>query len=291
MVMSNFGNIGIVLVTFVFVCAATGNEESLETYVHARPGGISGSDPTEMRQHHPPSMLCMDIKPQHSVDIKQIIGIWHGNEIIMHTQDIPGVYRYDSCITFYLSDVTEQLRDYYQPNYRKVEGLHSSSEVHREGMGVGAGTTHRHTNTRYLRLIWNENDDNIEYNFNYTMNHPGLWTNVGEQRGSMVARNKYNQFSGTVQVVKAVGDHLVLTFCSSDIHHSIYTVVLSREEQGLGQDVIRSIRGLLSRRGLYTESIRQVCVKSSAMALSRSPLLVISSVLLLVLICISRKVQ
>ncbi|XP_075162361.1 uncharacterized protein LOC142235026 isoform X2 [Haematobia irritans] len=209
----------------------------------------------------------------------------------MHTQDIPGVYRYNSCITFYLNDVTDQMRDYYQPTHRRVDGIRtasvsSSSEGHHD-----AGVGYRHTNTRYLRLIWSENDDNIEYNFNYTMNHPGYWTNLGEQRGSLVARNKYNQFSGSVQVVKAVGDHLVLTFCSSDIHHSIYTVVLSREPQGLGQNVIRSIRNLLSRRGLYTESIRQVCVPSSSPALSRQPssMLVLTSVVLLVLICISGK--
>uniref|UniRef100_T1P8D8 Uncharacterized protein n=1 Tax=Musca domestica TaxID=7370 RepID=T1P8D8_MUSDO len=247
-------------------------------------------------------MLCMNLKPQHSVDIKQITGEWHGNEIIMHTQDVPGVYRYDSCVTFYLNDVTDQMRDYYQPSYRRTEGIHSSSassssslEGHRDR--TASLMAHRHSNTRYLRLIWSEKDDNIEYNFNYTMNHPGLWTNVGEQRGSMVALNKYNQFTGTVQVVKAVSDHLVLTFCSSDLHHSIYTVVLSREPQGLSQDVIRSIRNLLSRRGLYTESIRQVCVKSSAAAASvlnkssSTTSLLAMSVFLLVLICISRKLQ
>ncbi|XP_061402941.1 uncharacterized protein LOC133338852 [Musca vetustissima] len=281
--------IGISLALTSIVVCVHANEDSYETYVPPRPG----SDTTEIRQHHPPSMLCMNIKPQHSVDIKQITGEWHGNEIIMHTQDVPGVYRYDSCVTFYLNDVTEQMREYYQPSYRRSESFHSSPsmEGHRD---ASPSMGHRHSNTRYLRLIWSEKDDNIEYNFNYTMNHPGLWTNIGEQRGSMVALNKYNQFTGTVQVVKAVSDHLVLTFCSSDLHHSIYTVVLSREPQGLGQDVIRSIRNLLSRRGLYTESIRQVCVKSSAAALNKSSSttsLLVMSVFLLVLICISRKLQ
>lgn len=27
---------------------------------------------SEQQQHHPPSMLCQNIKPQHSVDIKQV---------------------------------------------------------------------------------------------------------------------------------------------------------------------------------------------------------------------------
>ncbi|XP_073843816.1 uncharacterized protein [Musca autumnalis] len=298
MLMAYSRMIGVSLAFIWCIVCVHANEDSYETYVPPRPGVHGGSDTTEIRQHHPPSMLCMNIKPQHSVDIKQITGEWHGNEIIMHTQDIPGVYRYDSCVTFYLNDVTDQMRDYYQPSRRRTESIHSSAsssssslEGHRD---MGASTmAHHYSNTRYLRLIWSEKDDNIEYNFNYTMNHPGLWTNVGEQRGSMVALNKYNQFTGTVQVVKAVSDHLVLTFCSSDIHHSIYTVVLSREPQRLNHNVIRSIRNLLSRRGLYTESIREVCVKNSASALNKSSSstaasLLGMSIVLLVLICISR---
>ncbi|XP_037817738.1 uncharacterized protein LOC119607727 [Lucilia sericata] len=271
----------VILILFAYHANA---DSIYETYVPSRNGG----DSTETRQHHPPSMLCLNIKPQHSVDIKQITGNWYGNEIIMHTQDIPGVYRYDSCVMINLNDVTDQMRDYYQPtSYRRVDTMATAStSSNGQQYDVTANSRHSHLSTRYLRLIWSEKDDNIEYNFNYTMNHPGLWTNVGEQRGSMVALNKYSQFTGTVQVVKAVSDHLVLTFCSSDLHHSIYTIVLSREPQGLSQDIIRSIRNLLSRRGLYTESIRQVCMKSSAFT-QRSSLS--TALLLLVLICILRK--
>ncbi|XP_065360000.1 uncharacterized protein LOC135953900 [Calliphora vicina] len=284
---------GLTAVILILVTSHVNGDSIYETYVPSRSGG----DTTDIRQHHPPSMLCLNIKPQHSVDIKQITGNWYGNEIIMHTQDIPGVYRYDSCVMINLNDVTDQMRDYYQPtSYRRVDTMaaastSSSSSSSSQSNGqqqydVTANSRHSHLNTRYLRLIWSEKDDNIEYNFNYTMNHPGLWTNVGEQRGSMVALNKYSQFTGTVQVVKAVSDHLVLTFCSSDLHHSIYTIVLSREPQGLSQDIIRSIRNLLSRRGLYTESIRQVCMKSSAFT-QRSSLS--TALLLLVSICILRK--
>lgn len=103
------------------------------------------------------------------------------------------------------------------------------------GHGGNGGTSN--SNTRYIRLIWSEGDDNIEYNFNYTVNRPGLWSNMGEQRGSMVALNQYVQFEGRVQVVKAVYDHLVLTFCSDDLHHSIYTIILSRTLDALNGDV------------------------------------------------------
>lgn len=77
----------------------------------------------------------------------------------------------------------------------------------------------------------------MEYNFRYTTDRPGLWRNIGEQHGSLVALNKYNQFQGWVQVVKAVGDHLILTFCASDEQHSIFTIILGRDVQGLPMEV------------------------------------------------------
>lgn len=98
-------------------------------------------------------------------------------------------------------------------------------------------TNNERNSARYLRLIWSESDKNLEYMFNYTERSPGLWTNIGEQRGSLVALNSYNQFTGTVQVVKAVNDHLVLTFCGNDMSSSIYTLVLSRTEKGLSIEV------------------------------------------------------
>lgn len=51
--------------------------------------------------------------------------------------------------------------------------------------------------------------------------------------------------------------------------------------------IIRSIRNLLSRRGLYTESIRQVCMKSSAFTPTLS--VVMMATLLLTLMCIAGK--
>lgn len=90
---------------------------------------------------------------------------------------------------------------------------------------------------RYLRLVWSERDNNLEYTFNYTTNAPGLWSNVGDQRGSLARLNQYSQFTGSVQVVKAVNDHLVLTFCGNDVKSSIYTLVLTRNRLGLSADV------------------------------------------------------
>lgn len=56
-----------VFVLFLITSCVCG-DSIYESYVPSRSNG----DPTDNRQHHPPSMLCMNIKPQHSVDIKQV---------------------------------------------------------------------------------------------------------------------------------------------------------------------------------------------------------------------------
>lgn len=216
------------------------------------------------RNFHTNSLLCMDIKPQHSVDIGQITGMWYGNEIIIHTQDIPGIYEYDSCVIIHLNDITEQMRNHYN-NHQYTQQYNQRRTLNEQQQQHIHDANNERNSARYLRLIWSESDNNLEYMFNYTERSPGLWINIGEQRGSLVALNSYKQFTGTVQVVKAVSDHLVLTFCGNDMTGSIYTLVLSRTEKGLSIEELRSIRSLLSRRGLYTETIRKVC-SSAAMS-------------------------
>ncbi|KAH8395217.1 hypothetical protein KR222_002787 [Zaprionus bogoriensis] len=219
------------------------------------------------------AMRCVNVNPQHSVDLEQIMGLWYGSEIIVHSPDLPGVYEYDSCVIIHLTDVTQQVlesRRYnnnygyrgqgphqYQNNYRRSSTtppyLDEGDELARQQQLL------QQQRLRYLRLVWSERDNNVEYTFNYTTDAPGQWSNVGDQRGSLVALNTYTQFSGTVQVVKAVNDHLVLTFCGNDVKSNIYTVVLTRNRLGLSSDELRSIHSLLSRRGLYSENIRKVC--------------------------------
>ncbi|XP_039965925.1 uncharacterized protein LOC120778233 [Bactrocera tryoni] len=216
------------------------------------------------RNFYTNSLLCMDIKPQHSVDIGQITGMWYGSEIIIHTQDIPGIYEYDSCVIIHLNDITEQMLNHYNnQQYTQQYNQRRTQNGQQQQQHIQNANNERNS-ARYLRLIWSESEKNLEYMFNYTERSPGLWTNIGEQRGSLVALNSYNQFTGTVQVVKAVNDHLVLTFCGNDLSSSIYTLVLSRTEKGLSIEELRSIRNLLSRRGLHTETIRKVCSSAAS---------------------------
>ncbi|EDW68609.2 uncharacterized protein [Drosophila virilis] len=235
-------------------------------------GSVDGATSTERINA---AMRCVNVNPQHSVDLQQIMGLWYGSEIIMHSQDFPGVYEYDSCVIIHLTDVTQQMHNsklYNDNNNNNYRNYNNRNQNQNQNNYRHISTTSQYADNDeyvrqpanahragYLRLVWSERDNNLEYMFNYTTDAPGHWSNIGDQRGSLVTRNTYTQFTGTVQVVKAVNDHLVLTFCGNDIKSSIYTVVLTRNRLGLSNDELRSIRNMLSRRGLYTETIRKVC--------------------------------
>lgn len=47
----------------------------------------------------------------------------------------------------------------------------------------------------------------------------------------------YTQFTGTVQVMKAVGNHLVLTFCQTIPTQELFSVILSRKPNTLNHEV------------------------------------------------------
>lgn len=85
----------------------------------------------------------------------------------------------------------------------------------------------------------------------------------------------YQQFAGTVQVMKAVQTHMVLTFCSPNQSH--YTIVLARQNL-LSITDIRGVRNLLTRRGLPQIGIRETC-KDAAPLTGPTLLLVLLSAL------------
>lgn len=55
--------------------------------------------------------------------------------------------------------------------------------------------------------------------------------------GSLVGQMKYAQFTGTVQVMKAVGSHMVLTFCENLPGSQLFSIILSRKPDMLSMDV------------------------------------------------------
>lgn len=210
------------------------------------------------------SMFCKNVRSQHSLNIKEILGEWYGSEIIAHTESSPGTYYYDTCVLIRLTDITQQMAaTTTERSYKK------SPHVRQEPPN------------RFLHLLWDERKKNlnVEYTLNYTEANPGLWFSVGDQSGSMLDL-QYQQFRGTIQVIKAVHDHIVLTFCDFNVNSGFFTVVLTRQPQGLGEDVLRSIRGLLARRGLATDAIRKVCTSSASSIISSMTLAIVLSFIL-----------
>lgn len=208
-------------------------------------------------------LFCKNVRSQHSLNIQEILGEWYGSEIITHTEKSPGTYYYDTCAVIHLTDITQEMSQITtQMTYKKSSHLR-----------------HEPPN-QYLRLSWDEKNKNLEYTLNYSEENPGLWMSVGDQSGSMLDL-QYQQFRGTIQVTKAVHDHIVLTFCDFDATNStFFTIVLTRRRQGLGEDSLKSIRGLLSRRGLATDSIRKVCTSSASSIISSFILTIVLSLIL-----------
>lgn len=78
--------------------------------------------------------------------------------------------------------------------------------------------------------------------------------------------SKYKQFSGTIQVLKAVNDHLVLNFCQEGISGKsaqLYSVLFSREPGVMERWELDSVHSMLQNKKLSIASRRMVCGNSA----------------------------
>ncbi|XP_046988793.1 uncharacterized protein LOC124594461 [Schistocerca americana] len=134
---------------------------------------------------------------------------------------------------------------------------------------------HRQNSTgSWLTLKWTEGRDVVVYNLNVTdmRRALGRWQSVGKQEGSMTRRENYQHFDGVVLVLKAVEDHMVLTFCDRNPERSPYTLVLSRAQRMPGDD-IDSINNMIRFRELYMGLVKSTCPGAAA-AVTHSPALI-----------------
>ncbi|XP_053659011.1 uncharacterized protein LOC128708078 [Anopheles marshallii] len=232
-----------------------------------------------------PSQHCTDFNPQHGLDIEQIMGIWYGNEVITHDSREEGEVVYRTCVVIHLADVTNATTSIYDqpPQVYSGRSNPAGTNYDRFGTSYGYGSNggrsggssyeqnqqnrrqqgHQYQQQeprtmRNLRLIWDESEHTLEYTLRYNTSKPGFWIAASPQSGSMI-QLQYVQFTGTVQVLKAINNQLVLNFCQSLPGGQLFTIVLSRLPMGLGPEDIQSIRNLLRRRGLSTTSVRKVC--------------------------------
>ncbi|XP_050548949.1 uncharacterized protein LOC126910430 [Daktulosphaira vitifoliae] len=130
---------------------------------------------------------------------------------------------------------------------------------------------------RDLRMLWYEPLITVEYTFKIQeRNSPGHWVSTGAQNVTLKESAKYNHFAGFVYVRKAVGDHMVLTFCSPNTE--LYSVVLSREKWLPNSD-LRSITNNMNKNKLLVTQTKRACRNSSSMIHSTIWLLAIFSLI------------
>lgn len=228
---------------------------------------------------------CTDLNPQTGLDIEQIMGLWYGSEVITHIGSEEGESVYDTCVVIHLSDITnstsssESTQRDNGPEVRfgtsyGYPGDRSQSRHDTDGNRRYQAQQHQQqhqyqynyrqqTSFRYLRLIWDEKDHTLEYTLRFNSSRPGFWISSAPQSGTMI-QLPYVQFTGTVQVLKAINNQLVLTFCQSVPGGQLFSVVLTRQPMGLSPEENQSIRNFLRRKHLSTTSMRKVCFSAAS---------------------------
>ncbi|KAG4072092.1 hypothetical protein HA402_015591 [Bradysia odoriphaga] len=215
------------------------------------------------------AQFCADLNPQNHLDITQITGMWYGSEVIQHQSSYEGDKLVDTCVTIHIKETTHEQVTTRSPTYDSFDAPYYNAERSRP----------RPNQYNYVRLIWEERGTVLEYSLRYNTTRRGFW--ISSPPLADAERNTpYTQFTGTLQVMKAVGTHLVLTFCQTVPSGQLFSIVVSRRPNTLTHEDIQSVRNLLRRRGLSTTSIRRVCSTGSAPAITFSSILLLGLVFL-----------
>ncbi|KAG5680025.1 hypothetical protein PVAND_009558 [Polypedilum vanderplanki] len=184
---------------------------------------------------------CPEYNPQNELDIELISGLWFGAEIITHYYEGRGQSQsFDSCIIIQIEEIVED----YNYDYDERSLFYSRR------------TDFSPLRYRFLKVQLNEGDKSAEYTLKFNGTKRGMWIGTEPPRGSVLKKHlHHSHFSGTIQVMKAVANQLVLTFCERS---ELFTVILTRTKN-IAVDDIESIHNLLQRRGLNLQSVRELC--------------------------------
>lgn len=99
--------------------------------------------------------------------------------------------------------------------------------------------------------------------------------------GSMAEDPNYDQFYGQVNVLKAVGDHFVITFCPQDYSGNRrpkipYSMVLSKDLD-MSPVEIDSVNKMFKNRGLHVGLVKRMCTNGASSSLVSLVLLVVAA--------------
>ncbi|XP_050673391.1 uncharacterized protein LOC126971237 isoform X2 [Leptidea sinapis] len=192
---------------------------------------------------------CVNRTPQNGIWIESLTGMWYGVEFIQHLAGDSRVDYARSCIVIHISE----------PNDRPST---ENQLYHVQAISAKFRQEYRH-----LRLLWDEAGQTIEYALYFRNDSAGYWQAFDVQNGTLTVRPSYKQFTGTVQVLKAVNDHLVLNFCQEATVSSpaqLYSVLFSREPGQMARWEIDSVHSMLQNKKLSVASRRMVCGNNAA---------------------------
>ncbi|CAG4923932.1 unnamed protein product [Colias eurytheme] len=187
---------------------------------------------------------CVNRTPQNGIWIDSLTGMWYGVELIQHLAGDSRVEYARSCIVIHISEPNDKPSTDGQLYH--VQALNAKFRQ----------------DYRNLRLLWDEAGQSIEYALYFRNDSAGYWQAFDVQNGTLAARPSYQQFTGTVQVLKAVNDHLVLNFCqegTTNVPAQLYSVLFSREPGQMARWEIDSVHSMLQNKKLSVASRRMVC--------------------------------
>ncbi|XP_058797167.1 uncharacterized protein LOC131667634 [Phymastichus coffea] len=206
---------------------------------------------------------CSELMTQHEFDLTKTMGKWYVVEVIEHKADTRTPPTADTnsggqlATRFHVVDVCPVV------NLRLLDTQGPPR----------------------ISLLWEERLGNLEYVFwlGKTRGN-GIWNCDVIQNGTLADRHQYTQFVGTVHVMKAVGTHMVLTFCPRNVEAQKFTVLVSRTHH-LHVTEVRGVRDLLRRRKLPLLSIRESCAQGTATIAFSSPIVAMVTSILWLLLC------
>lgn len=77
----------------------------------------------------------------------------------------------------------------------------------------------------------------------------------------MASNSGFKPFVGTVQVLKAVRNHIILTFCHIHDDKHFFSFVLAREPK-LSQTELYHVHEYLKRKHLQLKHVKRMCLKT-----------------------------
>ncbi|CAB3231388.1 unnamed protein product [Arctia plantaginis] len=234
------------LFIFFFVTSSMAFEKFIIYDSGTDSNGTDGSDGND-------TVTCVREHLYDRMNIKEVYGKWKVLELYLHLSN-EGVNEYKSCPVVNIWEEAQFPSTTFGPSTENqlFHVQHINAKFRQE--------------YRHLRVLWDEGGNTIEYSLYFKNDSAGYWQVFDGQNGTLTTLSKYKQFSGTIQVLKAANDHLVLNFCQEGVSGKsaqLYSVLFSREPGVMERWELDSVHSMLQNKKLSIASRRMVCGNSA----------------------------